>query len=101
VLEHLDSAGTPRKLLIYRAGVLTRGEFDTDGNGQIDQWLFYDAEGTLIRAEYDQNGDSRADQWEYFAAGSQKPYKVERDTKGDGKADAVREKRDTPTRNRR
>jgi hypothetical protein len=50
---------------------------------------------------FDRNRDGRIDQWEYFAAGSQEPYKVERDTNGDGKADAVREKRNTPTRNRR
>jgi hypothetical protein len=40
---------------------------------------------------FDRNRDGRIDQWEYFAAGSQEPYKVERDTNGDGKADAVRE----------
>jgi hypothetical protein len=50
---------------------------------------------------FDRDRDGKIDQWEYFATGSQEPFKVERDTNGDGKADAVREKRATPTRNRR
>jgi hypothetical protein len=45
-----------------------------------------------VRAEYDQKGAGRPNQWEYFVAGSQEPYKVERDTNGDGKADTTREK---------
>jgi hypothetical protein len=43
----------------------------------------------VIRAEYDQQAKGRPDQWEYFTPGSKEPYKVERDTNGDGKADAV------------
>ena len=34
----------------------------------------------------------RPDQWEYFTSGSKGPYKVERDTSGDGKADTAWEK---------
>jgi len=101
VLEDIDAQGTPRKQLMYSAGVLSRSGFDTDSNGQIDQWLCHDAVGTLVQAKYDQNGDGPPDQWEYFAAGSQEPDKVERDTDGDGKADAVVQKRSRPTRNRR
>jgi hypothetical protein len=75
--------------MVYIDGILVRGEFDTTGNGKVDQWLFYDAKGNRIRAEYDRDGDGRPDQWEYFAAGGNEPFKVERDTNGDGKADAV------------
>jgi hypothetical protein len=32
------------------------------------------------------------DQWEYFTPRSKEPYKVERDTNGDGKADTAGEK---------
>jgi hypothetical protein len=38
---------------------------------------------------YDQNGDGRQDQWEYFKPDQAHPYRVERDTSGNGKADAV------------
>jgi hypothetical protein len=78
--------------LIYEGGKLVRGELDTTGSGQVNQWLFYDAEGQVIRAEYDQHARGHPDQWEYFTPGSKEPYKVERDTNGDGKADTVWEK---------
>jgi hypothetical protein len=92
VWENLDPAGNPRTRLIYEAGKLLRGEFDTTGNGQVNQWLFYDTDGQVIRAEHDQHAKGRPDQWEYFTPGSKEPYKVERDTNGDGKADTVWEK---------
>jgi hypothetical protein len=101
VWENLDGAGQPRTRMLYEAGTLARGEFDTDGNGKVDQWLFYDAKGHLIRAEYDQNGDGRPEQWEHFAADSQEPFKVERDTNGDGKPDATWEKEGTQAGRRR
>jgi hypothetical protein len=75
--------------LIYEAGKLVCGEFDTTGNGQVNQWLLYNADDQVIRAEYDQQAKGRPDQWEYFTPGSKEPYKVGRDTNGDGKADAV------------
>jgi hypothetical protein len=92
VWENLDPAGKPRTRSIYEAGKLVRGEFDSTGNGRVNQWLFYNADGQVIRAEYDQHAKGRPDQWEYFTPGSKEPYKVERDTDGDGKAGAVWEK---------
>jgi hypothetical protein len=77
VWENLDPAGNPRTRLIYEAGKLLRGEFDTTGNGQVNQWLFYDTDGQVIRAEYDQHAKGRPDQWEYFTPGSREPYKVD------------------------
>jgi antitoxin component YwqK of YwqJK toxin-antitoxin module len=73
----------------YENGKTVWAEFDTTGNGQVNQWLFYNADDQVIRAEYDQQAEGRPDQWEYFTPGSKEPYKVERDTTGDGKADAV------------
>ena len=81
-----------RARLIYEAGTLVRGEFDTTGTGKVNQWLLYDANGHVIRAEHDRNADGRPDQWEHFTAGNKEPDTVERDTNGDGKADAVWEK---------
>jgi hypothetical protein len=78
--------------MIYESGTLVRGELDTTGNGQVNQWLFYDAEGQVVRAEYDRHAKGRPDQWEYFAPGNKEPFKVERDTDGDGKVDSVWEK---------
>ena len=92
VWENLDPAGKPRTRMIYETGKLLRGEFDTTGNGQVNQWLFYDPDGQVIRAEYDQQAKGRPDQWEYFTPGSKEPYKVERDTNGDGKVETVWEK---------
>ena len=40
-------------------------------------------------------------QWEYFTPGGKEPFKVERDTNGDGKADVVREKGASTSRSRR
>jgi len=87
--------------MIYHAGILVRSEFDTTGKGKIDQWLFYDARGNVVRAEYDRNGDGKPDQWEHFAAGQRQPYKVERDTTGDGKADAIWEQEEASRSQRR
>jgi hypothetical protein len=101
VWENLDATGKPRTRLIYESGALVRGEFDTTGNGQVNQWLFYDAEGHVIRAEYDQHARGRPDQWEFFTPGSKEPFKVERDTNGDGKADAVWEKGASASKSRR
>jgi hypothetical protein len=76
----------------YEDGKPVRAEFDSTGNGQVNQWLFYDTDGQVIRAEHDQHAKGRPDQWEYFTPGSKEPYKVERDTNGDSKADTVWEK---------
>jgi hypothetical protein len=76
----------------YEDGKPVRAEFDSTGNGQVNQWLFYDTDGQVIRAEHDQHAKGCPDQWEYFTPGSKEPYKVERDTNGDSKADTVWEK---------
>jgi hypothetical protein len=91
MLQNFDPQGQPHTWMIYRDGVLSRGAFDTNNDGRPDQWHHYHSEGHLVRTEYDQNGDGRPDQWEHFRRGSQAPYKVERDTTGDGKADAVQD----------
>jgi hypothetical protein len=41
------------------------------------------------------------DQWEFFTPGSKEPFKVERDTNEDGKADAVWEKGASASKSRR
>jgi hypothetical protein len=40
-------------------------------------------------------------QWEYFTPGGKEPFKVERDTNGDGKADAVWDKGTSSSKGRR
>ncbi|ETX02347.1 MAG: hypothetical protein ETSY2_35725, partial [Candidatus Entotheonella gemina] len=89
VLRDFDAPDQPRTRLLYEAGQLVRGEFDTNRDAKTDQWHIYDAKGNLLRAMYDQNRDGRQDQWEYFKPGQAKPYRVERDTSGNGKADAI------------
>jgi hypothetical protein len=44
------------------SGMITSIEADSTGNGQIDEWIYYD-EGVLARAEKDTTGDGKPDTW--------------------------------------
>jgi hypothetical protein len=43
-------------------GMLTSIEADTTGNGQIDEWIYYE-EGILVKAAKDTTGDGKPDTW--------------------------------------
>jgi hypothetical protein len=58
--------------------------FDTNGDGQIDQWEYYEAD-VLTRLEKDRDYDERVDHWVTYQDG--KAVRAEFDTNGSGKAD--------------
>ncbi len=61
-----------------------RVESDTNGDGVLDRWEFYE-EGEIVRAETDRDFDGIVDEWLYFEGGQ--IMKGERDMDGDGKPD--------------
>ena len=58
--------------------------FDTNADGQIDQWEYYEA-GALTRLEKDRDYDQRVDHWVTYQDG--KSVQAEFDTNGSGTAD--------------
>ncbi len=69
----------------YEEGIPVKGEKDINGDGKPDTTLYYDPKGIIIRAESDTNGDGKIDEWVYYEAN--KPVKAEKDTNKDGKPD--------------
>ena len=62
-----------------------KAEIDTDYDGVIDRVEWYDDNAQMIKVESDNDGNGAIDEWVYYEAG--KPIKSERDTNGDGKPD--------------
>ena len=46
-----------------RNGIPTRLEGDTNGDGVVDRWEYYDASGALLRIGGSTEGDGREDTW--------------------------------------
>lgn len=62
------SAGDkPQPVYDLRSRQLVRLDWDTDGNGRIDQRTYF-VGGTAVRTEVDDNDDGRIDRWEYVDA---------------------------------
>ncbi|MDH5567100.1 MAG: hypothetical protein OEY15_10580, partial [Myxococcales bacterium] len=71
----------------YSAGVAERAERDTDHDGRIDVWLFFEADGkTPARQDQDVDADGQKDRWVTFRAG--RPSIQLDDRNADGKPDA-------------
>lgn len=66
-------------------------EIDSNFDGKIDQWQYFNSSGILEKAEYDTNHDGKADRWEYFDA-TGKLTRIEIDRNFDGKPDVVQNK---------
>ncbi|MBN1794838.1 MAG: hypothetical protein JW844_07745 [Candidatus Omnitrophica bacterium] len=58
---------------------------DSDFNGKIDRFEYYNDEGKVEKVELDRSGDGAIDEWVTYKDG--KPLSSERDTNGDGKPD--------------
>ncbi len=69
----------------YEAGIPVKGEKDLNADGKADTAMFYDVKGVIIRTEADTNGDGKIDEWVFYTNGV--PSKAEKDTNRDGKAD--------------
>ena len=101
--------GVPDRTEVYADnGDIQRVESDTNDDGKIDEWIYYEervpvkaqkdtnadgkpdttiyyVKGVVIRTESDTNGDAKIDEWVYYSNG--KPSKAEKDTNADGKPD--------------
>lgn len=49
-------------------GRVVRAEADTDGNGNVDRWEYYDTEARLLKVGFSRAGSGREDAWAYPAA---------------------------------
>lgn len=96
--EHYDAQGVIQKVeldtdgdgkvdewIFYEKGVAVRGEKDVNKDGKPESKLFYDEKGILVRTETDSTGDGKIDEWVYYTSGV--PVKAEKDTNADGKVD--------------
>jgi antitoxin component YwqK of YwqJK toxin-antitoxin module len=71
--------------VLYENGKQSQRRVDTNHDGQIDAWTFYDERGQIIRQAADLDGDGSRDRAELFVNG-----KLERRTEdldGDGQPD--------------
>ncbi|HEY5659036.1 MAG TPA: hypothetical protein VIY27_14710, partial [Myxococcota bacterium] len=98
------------EFVYYVDGVAERAERDTDFDGRIDAWVFFEADGkTPARQDQDVDGDGRKDRWVTFREGlpslqlddrnaddkpdatlhyqGEHPSKLEEDTNFDGRSD--------------
>ena len=69
----LAAAGCAREQVapVYdSAGTITRLDYDTDRDGRVDMRVYL-ANGKTVRIEADGNGDGVVDRWEYYRADGQ------------------------------
>jgi hypothetical protein len=66
----------------YRDGVLVRRELATGFDGRFTLVKFYDTSGNTLRVERDTDGDGLIDSWEYYEGGE--VISVAHDADGDG-----------------
>ena len=83
------STGSPGKSVepIYDrvTGKLQLVKYDSDGDGQIDNWTYMDG-AKVLRTEVDTNHDGKVDRWQYYGAEG-KIEKIGLSTKIDGQPD--------------
>ena len=60
-------------------------KLDTDGDGKIDAWIYYDSAGEKSVVAGDKHKDQKPDFWQFFK--KHKIYKREWDRNFDGKSD--------------
>jgi hypothetical protein len=66
-------------------GKLRLVKYDSDGDGQIDNWTYTDG-SRVIRSEFDTNRDGKTDRWQYYGPDRQ-IEKVGLSTHNDGEQD--------------
>ena len=64
---------------------IVRVELDTNEDGVVDRWEYYNQAGTLEKVGTSQENDGRVDTWAYPAADGS-TARVERSLRRDGKA---------------
>ena len=65
-------------------------EWDANGDGVIDSWAEYDAEGVVLNTSYDRDHDGQADRWEEYDANG-RIVRARTDNDSDGEADLWQE----------
>jgi len=80
-----DANGKIDEWVYYEKGVAVKGEKDLNKDGKADTAMIYDVKGVIIRTETDANGDGKIDEWVYYTNGV--PSRAEKDTNYDGKID--------------
>jgi len=59
--------GVPDYAEYFVNGKLEHREADTDYDGQMDEWTYFDESGTPIKTERDTNKDGKPDTWVNYA----------------------------------
>ncbi len=62
---------------------------DSNNDGALDTWYYYDTGGKRVRQEIDSNYDGKIDIWIYFRDGMY-IERIDQDTDHDGKIDSER-----------
>ena len=79
-----DRDGAPEEIRYHdeMTGGILRKESDRDYDGDIDEWMIYDA-GAIARIEQDNDGDGKADEWQaYGQDGLMTAREIDRDANG-------------------
>jgi hypothetical protein len=78
----------PDEIVYYAEGRPERAESDTDLDGRMDVWTFFEADGkTFGRQEQDTNKNGKADRWIQYRGG--KPATQLDDRNGDARPDST------------
>ena len=88
--KHVDSNKDCQhdQAVYYADGRAKRAEIDSDFDGRIDTWTFFEADGkTIGRQEVDATGDGKKDRWIQYRGG--RPATQLEDKNSDGKPDAT------------
>ena len=72
---------------VYRGGVLVRKELSEGFDNRPTMFKYYDAAGNLLRLERDTDRDGVIDAWSYYEDG--RIVRVGRDVNGDGTPDSI------------
>jgi hypothetical protein len=56
-------AGKPDRWEYYETGVIQRVEVDRNGDGKVDQIMYYDENGKIKKVEKDSTYSGKIDQW--------------------------------------
>jgi len=65
----MDADDQPERVFHYEGSALRQGDADTDGDGVLDRFEYYDATGALAAREEDLDGDGRIEVRSEFEAG--------------------------------
>lgn len=80
-----NNNGKMDEWVFYEKGLPVKAEKDTNGDGKANTFLTYDKKGIMTKSETDTDNDGKINEWVHYKKGI--PVKAEKDTNGDGKPD--------------